>query len=963
MGVHDSNSLCFWWRFILVLSICNIVFTIIHKRCLTIEEHLLREMPKTPNCYHYPGRGLYADCNIIDLRTDLSEVGLDVRSLCIVGDISSIPADAFSHLPSLEVLQIDGTRLERVQSGAFSGLPNLKHLSLLFSDAICRSVTMEPLAFAGLSNLEELTLRGLKMFNVSSSIFDPLVSITRLEISRTCAQDLSDIFCYLPDGMSHLKNLSVIDSGISTIETKGCPGGSKTWPVNVLSGIQNLYLIGNSIKIIQANSLVVFQNLSRLFLEFKGKSLDSIWESGIGKVNELSLTGTVIKKYSTNFKDLCHLVTNLHLQSLSLIFTSTDRLAAEDLNECGTTLTKLFISISEVGHLDFNFWTGNIGFQALQMSYMKLTDVPFCVAVNGTVWSLTLLDLTGNSISEVGRDQFACMPLLEQLFLSYNTIKTLQLHAFRGLHRLKILKIDSNKISQLTAKDFRSLKALEVLHINNNIIETIEVGTFQDQQELRELTLGRLEYIYELHLNRIFYGFPLKIQRLSIDAHYGTTFYLGRTSQPEGTFVLELNGDRLDFADCNTSVFIAVRELNVICTHFICKNDFMAPYFPNLESFEISGGAERAPLINTKISTLHRLKRLKLINLSFSNNTDAGSVFWNLTRLQILVLVNCHLSFLTTSMFKDLTSLQLLRLYSDSPLVLIDGMFEVLPALTAFVLDKVDFQCSCENGWILDWAQSTEKVQVIYLQMQKCIWRYQKLNFLATMEKLCQTDAQYIFYVATAGSVCLLLSAAVGYRFARWPSVVLFFRLRGWVERMFGRQWLRRRRRVEGADGEIEEMRYDAFVSFCNRDEAWVLGEMAPRLEEQGNPRLRLCLHHRDFEVGKDIMDNITESIYSSQCTVCLISRRYLRSNWCSLEMRVATHRQLEEQKHRLILIFLEHISPFELSAFHRLARLVRSRTYLDWPEDEGDRVHFWDRLRRNVAEEDTVNETNLIII
>lgn len=567
------------------------------------------------------------------------------------------------------------------------------------------------------------------------------------------------------------------------------------------------------------------------------------------KVNELSLTGTVIKKYSTNFKDLCHLVTTLHLQSLSLTFSSTDRLAAEDLKECGTTLTKLFISVSEVGHLDFSFWTGNTGFQALQMSYMKLTDVPFCVAVNGTVWSLTLLDLTGNSISEVGRDQFACMPLLEQLFLSYNTIKTLQLHAFRGLHRLKILKIDSNKISQLTAKDFRFLKALEVLHINNNIIETIEDGTFQDQQELRELTLGRLEYIYELHLNRIFYGFPPKIQRLSIDAHYGTTFYLGRTSQPERMFVLELNGDRLDFADCNTTVFTAVRELNVICTHFICKNDFMAPYFPNLESFEISGGAERAPLSDIKISTLHRLKRLKLINLSFSNYTDAGSVFWNLTRLQTLVLVNCHMSFLTESMFKDLTSLQLLRLFSDSPLVLIDGMFEVLPALTVFVLNKVDFQCSCQNGWILDWAESTEKVQVIYLQKQKCVWHYQKLNFLATIEKLCQTDEQYICYVATAGSVCLLLSAAVGYRFARWPSVVLFFRLRGWVERRFGRQWHRRRRRVEGAGGAIEEMRYDAFVSFCSRDEAWVLGEMAPQLEEQGDPRLRLCLRNRDFEV------------------------------------------------------------------------------------------------------------------
>ncbi|CAM4700109.1 unnamed protein product [Leuciscus chuanchicus] len=950
MGVTDLNSLSFWWKCALGLSICNVVFTLKTKRCITSEEHLLRDMPTNLYCNHRPGRGPYTDCKITDLRTDLSKVGLEVRSLCIFSDIASIPANAFSHLPSLEVLQIVGESLENVQSGAFSGLPNLKYLRLLISDRICRSIAMESLAFAGLTNLEELTLEGLNLTNVSINIFDPLVSVIKLNINRTCSLDLSDIFCYLPVGMSHLKDLNVINSGISTIETKECPGASKTWPGTVLSGIRNLYLIGNSIKIIQANSLVVFQNLSSLSLEFAGQSLDSIWESGIGMVGELSLTG---KKYSTNFSDLCHLVSKLHLQSLSLVFISTDRLSAKHLKDCGTTLTKLFISRMEID-LDFDFWTGNTGMQELQMAQMKLTEAPFCVAVNGTVSSLTSLDLTGNSITYIAGDQFVCMPLLEQLFLSDNAIKTLQLNAFRGLHHLKILKLDSNKISQLTAKDFRTLQALEVLLINDNIIETIEDGTFRDQRELRQLSFGRLEYVFELHLNRIFYAFPPKIQRLSIDVKYGTTFFLGSTPQTEGTFLLELSGDRLDFVDCNTTVFTAVRELKVNCTFFRCKNDFMAPYFPNLESFEFLEESEKARLSYTKINTLHRLKRLKLTDLSF-NYTEAGSVFRNLTQLQTLVLVNCHLSFLTECMFQDLTSLQLLRLYSDSPLVLIDGMFEVLPVLTAFVLDRVDFQCSCENGWILDWAESTEKVQVINLQKQNCVWHYKKLNFLATMKKLCQTDLQYICCVATAGSVCLLLSAAVGYRFARWPSIVLFIRLRGWVERRFGRQWHRRRRRRVEEIEEIEEMQYDAFVSFCSRDEAWALGELVPRLEEQGNPRLRLCLHNRDFEVGKNIMDNIIESIYSSRCTVCLISRHYLRSDWCSLEMRVATNRLLEEQKYRLILIFLEHISPFELSAFHRLARLMRSRTYLDWPVDEADRVHFWDRLRRNIAEEDTV--------
>ncbi|NP_001352353.1 toll-like receptor 19 [Danio rerio] len=948
----NSNFLRFFWRFALGLSICNVVLTRITKRCITIEEHLLKQMPWTPHCLHYPGKGPYANCNITDLSTDLSQVGFEVRTLCVFGDITSIPAKAFSHLPSLEVLHIDGIRLERVQAGAFEGLPNLKYLSMLFSDELYRLVRIDNRSFAGLNNLEELSLTGLMLLNGSSGIFDPLVSLIRLDIVRTCAQDLGEIFCCISNGMTRLRHLNVEDSEISTIENKGCPGGSMTWPLTALSGVQNLYLIGNNIKYIQANSLIIFQNLSSLFLEFEGKSLGSIWESGVGKVNDLTLKGKVLKKYSTNFKDLCHLVSSLYSQSLSLVYTSIDRLTAEDLKDCGTKLTKLLIQNSKIDNLDFRFWTSKLEMQALQMAYMKLTDAPFCFVANSTMWSLTSLDLTGNSITNIEGDQFACMPFLEQLYLSQNAIKTLQLHAFRGLPRLKILQLDSNKIWQLSANDFKNLRALEVLLINDNIIETIETGTFWDQRELCELSFGRLEYVYELHLENIFFEFPPKLQRLSIDAHYGTNIYIGNASPPNGTFALELNGERLGFVGCDSDVLMAVRELKVNCTYFLCKDSFMAPYFLNLESLEISGGAERAPLNYATINNLHHLKHLKLARLNFPNYTESRSAFWNLTQLQTLVVVNCHLSFLTKSMFRDLTSLQLLRLYSDSPLILTDGVFGVLPVLKAFILDRVDFQCSCENGWLLDWADSTEKVQVIYLQKQQCVWHYQKLNFLATMEKLCQTDAQYICYVATASSISLLLSAAVGYQFARWPSLVLFLRLKGWMERRFGRRWNRRRRRMEDDYGEIEEMQYDAFVSFCSQDEAWVLGEMASRLEEQGNPRLRLCLHNRDFEVGKDIMDNITDSIHNSQCTVCLISRRYLRSDWCGLEMRVATHRQLEEQKHRLILIFLQHISPFELSAFHRLAKLVRSRTYLDWPEEEGDREHFWDRLRRNIAED-----------
>ncbi|KAG9332137.1 hypothetical protein JZ751_015821, partial [Albula glossodonta] len=56
-------------------------------------------------------------------------------------------------------------------------------------------------------------------------------------------------------------------------------------------------------------------------------------------------------------------------------------------------------------------------------------------------------------------------------------------------------------------------------------------------------------------------------------------------------------------------------------------------------------------------------------------------------------------------------------------------------------------------------------------------------------------------------------------------------------------------------------------------------------------------------------------------------SMHYLHSNWCTLELRPATHWLLLEQED--IMILLEKIPPFLLSAHHRLARLVKTRTYL----------------------------------
>lgn len=836
-----SSPLCL--GVILYFSTSSFVESLIRKRCTTFEEHLVTDVSNA--CYPQPGLGPYGQCDVSDFRRDLSELETGVRSLCVHGDATVIPARGFSHLATLEYLKIIGFNLRRVESGAFSGLVNLKYLHVVFNYSSCSNVVLDTPVFLGLDHLEEISLFGIMWSGLPNSTFEHLVSLVKMSLDTICVEELSDVLCNVPKEMSHLKYLEVLNSGIKSIRNTGCPSR----PSAVLAGIEILDLHKNVIEIIEAHSLAVFQNLTSLSLGFSGVWLGEIWESGIGKVSHIELTGTPLEVYSTHCRDLCQLVSHFGLHTLNLSFVRLDSISMEDLEECGKELKVLSIYNTIVRQLDPGFWRTIAEIQAVNLVNMALTEASFCVAANGTVWNVTTLNLMYNRLKKVKTHQFLCAPLLEQLFLQKNEIATLEPEAFNGLHHLKVLNLSSNKIKKLAANDFQSLRSLEVLLIDGNVLENIEGGVFRNQKELRELAFGRLEYIYILSLNLLFYGIPENIQRLSIDAYVGSTIYIGSSGSLKGSFTFELTGVQLTLGDYYRPFMESVRDLKLTGNTFYLKNRFFLPYFTHLESLEFQGHPEQISMNYTEISALRYLKRLKLVDLNFLNIPNPGMTFWNLNRLQILELHNCRLNFLTKEMFKDLQSLELLRLYTDNPLLLQDGMFDAMPVLRAVVIDRVVFRCDCETDWFLEWARNT-RTKVINLPQQQCVWRYQKLNLLSTMERLCQTDRQYLCYLGTVNIISVLLVSALSYHFAYWPCMVLIFRLRGYIERRFGKAWWRKRQRHRRDGVDVgEDMKYDAFVSFSHRDEAWVLEELAPRLEEQGQPRLRLCLHNRDFEV------------------------------------------------------------------------------------------------------------------
>ena len=124
-----------------------------------------------------------------------------------------------------------------------------------------------------------------------------------------------------------------------------------------------------------------------------------------------------------------------------------------------------------------------------------------------------------------------------------------------------------------------------------------------------------------------------------------------------------------------------------------------------------------------------------------------------------------------------------------------------------------------------------------------------------------------------------------------------------------------------------EKTIYDVFISYSSLDSDWVIEELANPLEGMGPP-YNLCLYERDFQVGIPICYNITKAIEGSKCTLVVVSRNWLESDWCQFEFRVAHCLATVEKKVRLLVILKEDLPYDKIEGDLRL--YMKTFTYLD---------------------------------
>ena len=122
---------------------------------------------------------------------------------------------------------------------------------------------------------------------------------------------------------------------------------------------------------------------------------------------------------------------------------------------------------------------------------------------------------------------------------------------------------------------------------------------------------------------------------------------------------------------------------------------------------------------------------------------------------------------------------------------------------------------------------------------------------------------------------------------------------------------------------------------------------------ENHEPKLKCCVHERDFKVGVAVTENIVDCIDKSRKFLMVLTSSFVKSKWCMFETHLAQSRMILQNdtqvsdKSSLILILKDKdIIIGDLDK--NLRYILKTWTYIEWSsKEENDRL-FWKRLKES---------------
>ncbi|XP_058502685.1 toll-like receptor 21 [Solea solea] len=881
-----------------------------------------------------------------DLPSSVTNLTIAFNPVCL------IPNHAFAHLPNLKFLRIDHNHLTNVQPSAFQNLHQLQFLNLS-----CNNVSkLSRDVFKDLHNLTFLSLTNNKLKQLPVGIFSTTLTLNTLIMRQNLLMDFSGIV----ESVSHLPNLKTLDLCYNHLTSLG-HNASLPASLSVLYLCRNnLFTLGckpsflGFIKVLDLSynarlPTAAFHGVDLkhvIYLRLRSTNVDVVELFNISNIrtNAVDFSGTGLKTYS-QLTELCSLLKRKAnpVQKLSLSSNGIENMPNDTFSLCPTITGTLDLSLNELKSTSCLLFLGpQMQIKSFNAEHNHLNALPSCCAQK-TIPFLEELSYRYNHILSVKSMAFVNTPNIKVLQLNINKIAFFHHLALRGLRMLQTLRLDNNLLTELLKDTFHDNSNLQYLNLRNNRIAVIFNGTFLRLRNLTTLDLGG---------NKITHFQPSGLKGLTslakfyldgnnllqIDASFHHVFHDALT-------VLDLKGNQICFLNEKVnSPFSNLRNLRDL------KLDAQRPYgLGNLPSAFFRGlySLKNLYLTNNYLSQFAPDAFDDLTNLNFLSldscckgvaKLEAG-VFRKLRNLTKLSAENVGIEDFSAEVFGNLTHLSMLELNYNVMRSMDVNVLLSLKKLRYLDIRNVPLSCTCENSLLQNWTRQNPNVQVVYLYNQPCP-HDAEVKFYNFDTKVCFIDlGEYLFF-STAVVIFLFTLTPILYVKLYWKLKYSYYVFRSW----FSEQWRRMRE-------EEENCTFDAFISYNSCDEKWVMDHLVPNLEGDGSG-FKLCLHHRDFELGRFIVDNIVSAVYNSRKTVCVVSRSFLQSEWCSLEIQLASYRLFDEHRDVLLLVFLEPISERQLSSFHRMRKVMLKKTYLQWPSSDcinpvQAQELFWDQLRR----------------
>jgi hypothetical protein len=528
---------------------------------------------------------------------------------------------------------------------------------------------------------------------------------------------------------------------------------------------------------------------------------------------------------------------------------------------------------------------------------------------------LWFIDLKQNNLIGIDGKVFPNLSHLNRLDAS--DIRTAIIN-YNGLLRLTILNIDHNNLREVPnfcSENGSSLAHhLRELHIVNNRVQVLKTNDFQCAVRIRRLCIWKN---------------PLREIQNNVFAP------LNRLSS------LTIIPSRHTLKHIQSYAFNAssLKSLSLSDAHFKFRHQTFDPdnifhFCPWLHTLILSYNSVPSDS-ETAIRMFGPLRRLKkLVLFAVGWNALPGDLFHRLASLKSLELGNNNIFSLSlNNPFKYMKGLTFLGLRGNKlntfhTSTLPDNIVNELKTINLAINPYI---CNCDLIWFIKWLNNTKIVIQEYPHDYYCVmpesWKGKLLN---TFSEDCTEHQRLTVTIIVAISCSILVVMAI--------TTITVYKMRWHI-----RYWIyliRAKHRNYSRLSNTDYV-YDGFVVYCDEDREWVHEKLVPVLEEEHGHKL--CIHYRDFQVGKLIVDNIVENMKESRKVILVMSNAFARSEWCQFEVLLAHERFLKNGSDTLVTVLLEDVSSRHFT--NALKIILTSTTYAIWSENEEGQRLFLNQL------------------